>query len=396
MFDWIETFVDLTEGLPSPKEFRLFAAINSISSTLERKVWTETDGGQLFPNLYTILAGLPASGKSLAVSQSRNSIASIQGLHLGPDNPSDASFIDALASSAKSATNGSGLVIHSAMTVLCREFGVLIPTYNPSFFSTLGDIYDNPLSYIAPRRTSKSVNIESPTLNILAAATPAALGAFPDSAWGEGFTSRVLFIYGSAPERYRNMFAKRKNVDFNPLKKRLEEIYNEIHGEFEWEDSAQEALRHWFNIEKMHPIPTYGRLVNYLGRRSDHSMKLSMISAVSANHGLSVTESDFRRAQKWLFDAEKKMPDVFRAMSQKSDSQIIQDLHHWMYVEYSKVSRELRVPVPHTRVVRFLEDKVTSEKIEKMIKTLESSGRIRRTTFGGEWVPNPLTSTMEP
>jgi hypothetical protein len=191
------------------------------------------------------------------------------------------------------------------------------------------------------------------------------------------------------------MFNRRRDVDFANLTKQLEEFYNEIHGEFFWEPEAQDAMLHWFNDEKMAPVPNYGRLTNYLGRRNEHLMKLSMISAISANHGLTVTVSDFRRAQQWLFNAEAVMPDVFRAMTQKSDVQILADTHHWMYTEYNKTAVDKRIPIAHSRVSKFLEDKVTSDKIERMIKTLELSGRIRKTAFGGDWIPNNISPTME-
>lgn len=395
MPDWIDTFMDRTAEIRSPASFRLWTGIAIIAAVLERRVWTITDAPDpLRPNLYSVLTGTPASGKSIMVSIARKMLSGLAkpgGLHLAPDNPTKASFLDALEASAKVSINGMGMPFYSAMTTLCRELGVLISKYEKDFVADLTDLYDNPPNYSAPRRTSKSVNIEAPTLNILAAATPDALGdIIPESAWGQGLTSRIIFIYGAVPEKYRDMFARHKDSDMTELKEDLHRFFEELHGPFDWEPEAQDAIRHWFNVEKMAPVPTYGRLVNYCGRRNEHIMKLAMISAVSAGHGLTVTIEDFRRAQNWLFAAEATMPDVFRAMAQKSDSQLLQDCHFWLYTIYSKVAIRDRKAISEMVIAKWFEDKAPHEKIQSLSDAMEKTGRMRRGMSPGTWIPNPL------
>ena len=392
--DWIERFMDLTADIRSPSTFRLWTGITTIAAALERRVWTETDVRPLRPNMFVVLAGGPASGKGNAIWESRNLLTTLiepeTGIHIGPDNPTSASFLDALAASTKMSINGMGAPMYSALTVLCRELGSLIVKYEGQFVSNLADIYDNPPNFSAPRRQSKSVDIAAPTINILAAATPATMmDTIPEAAWGQGLTSRIVFIYGTAPTNYRDPFKKRKEIDFTPLAKDLKVFFKELHGEFEWEDDAQDALRFWINDEKYAPVPNYGRLVHYVGRRNEHIMKLAMISAVSSGHGLSVTLKDFRRAQKWLFAAEKAMPDVFRAMTQKSDSQILEDVHQIAWIQYSSLVREKRQALSDADIWKILENRTTSERIPYLLKSLESTNRLRKAGMAGGWIPSP-------
>jgi hypothetical protein len=392
--DFIDTFMDLTASVRSPPAFRLWAAIAIISSTLERRVWTETDVDPLRPNLFVVLAGQPASGKGNAIREARKLLTTLiepeSGIHIGPDNPTSASFLDALAASTKMSINGLGTPMYSALTVLCRELGSLITKYEGQFAANLADIYDNPSNFSAPRRQSKSVNVAAPTINILAAATPSALmDIIPESAWDQGLTSRMIFIYGVAPTSYRDPFKKRKEIAMENLAADLKTFFHELHGEFEWEEPAQDALKHWLNDENMAPKPSYGRLVHYVGRRNEHVMKLSMISAVSAGHGLCVTLEDFRRAQRWMFEAEKTMPDVFRAMTQKSDSQVLEDVHQIAWIQYTTLQRDKRQALSDTDIWKILENRSTSERIPYLIKSLESTGRLRKAGIMGGWVPNP-------
>jgi hypothetical protein len=380
--DWINSFVEATTTIRAPEEFRRWAAIAAIAGTLERRVWTVTDVSKLYPNFYIILAGEPASGKTNSAREARKTLTSITGLHLGPDNPTKASFLDQLAAADR--VNGHN-VFH-AMTVVCEEFGVFLKTKDDDLISDLTTLFDNPENYSSPRRSSTSVNVQQPTVNILACATPAVLGKFPESAWNEGFTSRVIFIYGVRPTDSRNAFKKRIDLDLTDLKAEAQTFFVDLHGEFEWDQEAQEAYNTWYNTG-MHPKPDYGRLEHYIGRRDTHVMKLSMISAVSAGHGLNVTLSDFNRARLWLLEAEIQMPNVFIAMTTPSDSKVLEDLYLAVRVEHDKIEREKRKPVHNEFLYSFLSHRVTSEKIDRLILTAERTGLLRKAGFG--WIPNP-------
>lgn len=382
MPDWITDFVDATASIRSPERFRQWTAISTIAALLERRVYTSTDVRRLYPNLYVVLSGEPASGKTNSVREARKILAAISDLKLGPDNPTKASFLDEL----EDATRNMGHVVYHALTVICEEFGVFIKIRDDDLITDLTTLFDNPEKFTAPRRVSKSVSIEKPTLNILACATPAVLGKFPDSAWNEGFTSRVIFIWGVRPTDIRHAFRKRQDPELTDLTVRAAEFFTDLNGEFEWDEDAQIAFNDWYN-NGMLPKPDYSRLEHYASRRDTHAMKLSMISAVSCGHGLNVTLSDFNRACNWLFEAENEMPNVFLSMTAPSDSKVMDDLHHYVYTEYSKVERDKRLPVPKDHVLSFLSKRVTSEKVDRILLLAEQTGQIRSTGFG--WIPNP-------
>ena len=391
-FDWINEYMELTSNVRSPDSFRLWSGLTVLSSVLDRKVWTETDNGRTMPNLFIVLAGGPASGKGIALNEARDMLRSLSGageVFLGPDNPSGASLLDEFER-AERAANGLGVPSYSPVTILARELASFMPKYDMNFAANLSDIYDNPLTFTAPRRSSKSLILQAPTLNLTMAATPdTLLDSIPEAAWGQGFTSRIIFVYGVAPTKYRDPFKKRKDLDKTKLTKPLKEYYYELKGEFDWDADAADALRFWVNEGGMEPVPDYARLVNYNGRRHIHLMKLCMLSAVSAGNGCAVTISDFERAQEWLFLTEKFMPDVFRAMTQKNDSQIIGDMHYWMRNEQSNGTPP-RKGLPEPELYRWLGEKVPHEKIPSLIKTMESSGLMRKNP-NGSWTATPMS-----
>lgn len=320
--------------------------------------------------------------------EARKTVSGIEQFKIGPDNPTKASFLDQFAGSGR--VNGHST--YTAMTVFCEEFNVFLPSYDEAFLSDLSAIFDNPETYNSPRRSSKTVNLQKPTLNILACATPAVLSVFPEIAWNQGFTSRVLFIYSGANENPReiDMFEKRQDYGHGNLVKLGTEFFNELSGEFEWDEDAQEDFNVWRN-GGMKPKPDSSRLLNYNGRRAAHVLKLAMISAVSAGHGLNVTLSDFHRARAWLLEAEKFMPDMFHAMTAKSDDALLRDLHYVLYAEYSKIGLKDRRPIKNQFLVNYLRSRVPSERIDRLIKTAEAAGLMHKdkNSFEASWIPSP-------
>lgn len=385
--------MERTENIPSPKEYRLWTAITTISAVMERKAWTSASGGAFYPNLYTILVGGPGAGKSTGVTVARKLWSKLKNFNIAPDSVSRASLMKDLSQAVRTVTLSDGRPrIFCSMAVACREFNTLFPTYDRDFCAAMNDLFDNPPEYNLSRIYSGSTAIQAPTLSMIAAVTPDTLGdTLPEPAWGSGFTARLILIYGS--DKPDVDFFDEKDDEgekemYAALSPGLDRIFN-LSGKFTWTDDAKNGLRAW-RAEGLAPVPTHGRLQHYLTRRESHVVKLAMISGASSKFKLEVDITDFNRAKKWLIDAEKRMPDIFRAMGQKSDSQLIQDLHLEVYQIWATVARDKRKPVSNERVMEFLATRLPSERIEKVLFIAESIGALKRAGNGSDWIPRPI------
>jgi hypothetical protein len=191
MPDWIDFYVEETAKVPSPEIYRLWSAITAISGVLERKVWTTGSAGPIYPNLFTVLVGPPASGKDNAIRPIRDLWAKVNGLNLSPDNVTKAALIDALAKALRTVINASTgeAMSFSCMVVPCPEFGVFFTHHDLEFLSVLNHIYMSPQMYREERRTAGVIEVTKPHLIMLSGTQPDYLNSFlPDEAWGMGFT----------------------------------------------------------------------------------------------------------------------------------------------------------------------------------------------------------------
>jgi hypothetical protein len=283
------------------------------------------------------------------------------------------------------------------MTVCNRELGVLFPTYDRGWLSDLSDLWDNPEpTWKSARRTSTTVEIDRPIVNILSAVTPKYLGdVMPEIAWGQGFAARMLYIYGHREanpigngEAPIDVLKPLNKADLEQLHTMINNIYL-LEGEFSWSPRAHDEIVAW-NHSGQPPVPQHTRLVEYRTRRLQHSIKLSMISAASANHGLDIQLEDFERALGWLTDAEALMPNVFHSMTSKSDSQTISDMHYHFWTKYASVVREERKPIQQDELWKWLKDRVESHRIQSIINTAERTGALKQGYLKDEWIPEPF------
>lgn len=341
---------------------------------LERKVWLRTARGNLYPNLYTILTGPPGVGKSVVLSTVAEFFRQIKGLHIAPSSVSKASLIDALKDSTRSVINMTAsepYLSFNSLFVVSSELGVLIPGYDNEFMNTLTDLYD--CNYYAERKRTNSLKFEikAPQINLIAGTTPGYLkNMMPEGAWDQGFASRVMFVY--AGQQVLTDFFDETDVDVNlktDLSNDLGLIADRI-GPMRLSAECQEVFMRWHKSGGP-PAPDHPKLQNYLTRRSVHLLKLMMIAANARAEGdqLLIGLPDYQTALNWLIETEAQIPDIFRSMTGGGDSNVMEELWHFVFKLYGHTKQ----PVPEHRLMNFLRERVPSHNCIKVIEIMVRS-----------------------
>lgn len=390
--DWLNDFMSLTSTLVSPEIFRTWAGITVAAAAMERRLWTRTSGGAIYPNLFTTLVAPPGIGKSTVIDLCEGMMQDAGKFKLAPKDVTRSSLIDALTKAAqKQVKSTSEMIEYNSLFVTASELGVFLPAYDMGFLSVLNYIYDNPASYTQERRSlSEAINIINPQMTILAGTQPGFLASLlPEEAWSMGTTSRLLMIYATVSPK-PDLWAERPPIKEDPLYKklvrRLIKIHS-LHGEFKWTTEAKHAMWNWYSTG-CEPVPQHSRLQHYLPRRHLHVFKLSMVSAVMRGDTLVVSQEDFERARDWLIESEHYMPDIFRDMAGRSDNQVLQELHFYLWTIYSKDPK----PIHESRLFAFLSTKVPSDKIQKILEIAERSNVLSR--MAGQPYYKPLAKHL--
>lgn len=392
--DFIEVFMEMTDSVMSPPQFRLWAAIALVGGALERRVWAKATSQQTFPNQYIMLVGAPGVGKQVIDiarglwSEAKEPGTKVPAFRVAPNQMTKAALVDSLAKAKqfKMLAAGTNLTYHSLL-IAAEEFQVLLPTYDQEYIATLNQIYNNPdIPYTEVRRTGtvKELTIELPQLNILAGVQPSYfVSTFPEEAWTTGFARRIIMIYaGETP--FKELFEETETDDTLRTKLLTQlSAFSHLHGRCQWEPEAAQLLASWHRGGGA-PRPIHSKLTHYCNSRTMLAIKLAITSTVARTGQLVIHTGDVKRALVWLTDAERLMPDVFREMIGKSDTQVIDELHYMLTIEYSKK----RQSIPTSVLYEFLRQRVPSEKIEKVLQVAERAGAITKVAGNVElWIP---------
>lgn len=360
--DFIEDFIRLTEHLPSGVRFRRWTAVGAIGAALERRCWTPLVAGHFYPNLFVLLVGGPASGKTVPIGKAQELLHDV--VPLAPDSATKASFLDALAEAQVLQVHDGQPVEYAALAVINDEFGNFLKEYDHVFLSVLNRLYDGrPGHDDRVRHGGFSVNVQRPLVSILAGTQPDYLGLImPDSAWNTGFMTRTIMVY-SADEHYDNdvwATPPEEGPEWGLLRKHLQTL-SSWHGPFKWQKDAQQEWSRW-RSERCPPAPSSPRLRYYCSRRAFFVTKLGMASAASRGSRL-VTLDDLTRGRDWLIDAERDIDEVFAQMSGRaSDRGVLNDLVAQVKKAY------VGTPLPESAVLGFIAGKVPVERMGRILE----------------------------
>jgi len=384
--------MDYTADIPSPDLFRKWCAITAISGALERRVWVETARRKLYPNLYTLLVASPGIGKTEAISYVEELWRAGRKLYVAPNNLTKAALLDALERSDRKIIVPGGIMEYHTLVIATDEFGVFAPAHDLEFFSVLSRIYDCPRVHSEERRhAKKELEIIHPQLTILSGVQPGFMASMlPDEAWQQGFCSRLIMVYAGLGVKV-SLF--KRNEPRKDLFKKLNSGMNsmqEVMGQLQWEPSAEAIIEKW-HMEGMKPVPMHSKLQNYNQRRILHVLKLTMIACISRGEGLTISLEDVNRARDWLLEVEQVMPDVFREMSQKSDTHILQEMHYTMWKNWAANGQK---PISEARLLKFLSERVPGEKTFRLLELAERTDMFARVAGSSpySYIPKPLAS----
>jgi hypothetical protein len=218
------------------------------------------------------------------------------------------------------------------------------------------------------RGNDLKIKLPRAQVNLLTGSTPQNLmGFMPEKAWGQGFTSRVIFIFSD--ERTMNdIFAPIVKPQTEELIHDLK-LINSLAGQFTVTQKYKDAMNQWRALGEP-PIPDHPKLIHYITRRHIHILRLSMIASINKSSGMILTEDDFLTAITWLTEAERHIPDIFKSGAMNADAAAMDEIQHHVRVN------DLGTGVSEQRIVHFARERIPITSILRIIEIMEGSGQI--------------------
>lgn len=331
----LDAHLKYTANTEPPIQFHRWAFLSCIGAMLGKNVWIEHGHYKIYPNMYTLLVGVPGTRKSTAIGMAKKLLSAADYNKFAYDKTSKEKFLLDFETGFDSVTKSSAEAFKAALDkpfepgkefyaeafICADEFPDFIGPNNTNFTSLLTILWDaKDEPYSERLKNSKSVTIHNPVVNILGGITPTSLAyTLPAETIGQGFMSRMLLIY-SDPRGKKvtwppppDKALERELVDFLNLVRSMRGPCSITPGAAKLIDRIYQS---WQNLPD-------ARLQYYCSRRLTHLFKVCMVCAVC--HGsTTVTEVVVVMANTILTYAERNMHRALGEFGDARNSKAVQ------------------------------------------------------------------------
>ena len=296
--------------------------ITAVGALIGRKKYLPFGAKNIYPNMYVMIVGDPASRKSTAIKLVKDLCEDAGYGEFAFESGSKESYFNSLA--RRSSDLATSIDVYDTSnekwepphgethSFICSdEFQDFIGTNNISFISALGDLWDRERDYTYETIKHGILKFGKPCISVLGGTTPSTFSnIFPAHAIEQGFLSRLLMIPCKGTARSYAFPPPPDQAKKESLIKFFSSLlYDEPH-EIELTSGSRRMLT---EIYETWVSPFDSRFAGYAGRRHTHLLKLCIIFCALYSTNI-ITEDIIVEAHSILMYTELMMPDVIGEM----------------------------------------------------------------------------------
>jgi len=331
-----DLYFKYTEKTEPPMVFHRWSLMSCLAASLGRQYFLPFADFRIFPNMYVMLIGDPGTRKSTAIKMGKRVLSATGYDKFSAERTSKEKFLLDLegVEGDDGSVKDSGQVLRNLfgddyigvdpreVFVVADEFNEFVGSANLEFLSLLGSLWDwddQNAPFKQRLKTSRSVNIFQPTINILSGNTHAGFAeAFPPQVLGQGFMSRLILVHGEASGKKFAFPEKPSDEIKQALIDTFLEIKTKVYGEATITSKAKDMLQtiyHSFDgLED-------ARFKHYSTRRYTHLLKLCLLTA-AAGLRTEIKAEDVLFANTLLTYTEHRMPSAMGEFGKAKNSDV--------------------------------------------------------------------------
>ena len=390
-----ELYLDFVKESESPVIFHRWSIMACMGAALGQQCWIPFGASRIFPNQYIMLIGEPGARKSSAIKRARKLLSKAGYQHFAAEKTTKEKFLldleglEDIGDHAESTVNAHHQVMQNLlgegfatgmepheMFIVADEFNDFMRCMDSEFHAMLGSLWDyddESTPYKQRLKTTRSVAIYQPTVNILGGNTHTGFSdMFPPQAIGQGFLSRLLLIF-SEPSGKKIAFPPEPDPKLEAaLIQRVKTIRDDMKGPVRLSRQAKEALEVLYNSYQGFADM---RFTGYFTRRYTHLLKLCLLCAV-VDLKIEVGIDDVILANTILRYAEHFMPRALGEFGKAKNADVATKI-------LSFLTKEDRIVNQGEIWKQVSSDLERIEDLDKMLMGLKQAGKIL-------WIPQKV------
>jgi len=372
----------LFDGTEVPDLFATWSGISCISAMLERRVWIDMNIFTIYPNMFIIfVADSGRMRKSTAIEMTRKLLSKTNpsprmiAQKITPEGLIDSLKTVQIEGKTVKESCG-GLVVASELVTFINK-----DAYERGMGGLMIELWDCPDKYEYRTRNRPVEEIHHGHLSLLGGTTVHSLkDAIPIQAMGDGFTSRILFIYVDETPipvprpTQKPEFAKVEEE----LVQHLQSI-SSIGGEVKLSKDAiklfdAEYRRFWNS--KFFDDPQFQA---YASRRDKHLLKVAMCLMAAdrkPDDPLVIKQFDLEGAIVLLSDLEEHIGHIFDRIAMTETGSMTERV-------FSAINTSPNKLISRADILKKFSHKLSAQDLTKIIETLCQAQRITPDTWRG-------------
>ena len=373
--NFFQAYNQFRKNTESHQHFHLWAGISAISTLLGKRCFIGQGMFDVFPHLYVVLVGQPATKKSTAVNFAHRITQQVPEVSTAPSSASRESLVDWLESTTIDYEVGGGKYYYSSAAVFADEFASFVggKHISESMITFLTEIYScdtRPFKEIY-RKSGKKI-IEAPCLTLLGACTPSFFdkGVKTDIISG-GFTRRTIFVYEDEVDHLVPIpvLTQEQTLAWPVLVKEANRIFK-ICGEFVLTKEAEALHTEYYIRDAQIKREVNEKLASYYSSR--HVLRFKIAMCLSAGYGSNrvVDSTIMKLADELLATTEFRLEELFRGVGRNElklyQERVLEFLHN-----------SAKDTVKRRDIYRHLAADVTLAEFQEIMDALERQGFIK-------------------
>lgn len=373
-----------SENEASPR-YHKWACLATLSVAMSRRVWVQQGDWNVYPNLYLLFVGDPASGKSVALSFAEKLVQAFTSYPIAPNSITREMLSQTMSRGDKQSFTYNGAITEFChMTVFSDELILFLGAEPVRMLDFLTAIYNVEGTFQIATKNKGSDVIINPNLVLLGLLTPSTLTAMlAQNLVSGGFSRRVLLVYakdrGEAKPRPKFLDSHKaaKNWCADYARK-----VQSLSGPFLWTPAAEVWFDDWYRNVK---DPTMRKETNDVLRRYWSAkdvllLKVAMLYSLSQNLELVLDVESLTEANIMLSELE---PDILTILGGGGRNELAPITHLIeAYVRDNPGIKETQIRA------RFL-NSATDAEVFNMLSHLHDTGKLRK-----EQHQNPGSSVL--
>jgi len=377
---WLDSFMDYTDGMESPKEWLLWSGISTLSSTIKRNCYLWYRGIKFYPNQYIILVGPPGIGKGEAIAKGYDLSFNAKSVNYIKDWHTPQEILEELSDGFSSINLKVGQIITTNVLkdhtccIMAPELAVFLQNYD-NMHSLLCAWWDqNKFDYKTKNKGKHA--IEDMSVGLIGGCVPDYVRSLSKDRLAPitgGFTARTIFVY--ATDKFQlvknNFGAPKQNISLlrDNLINDLKHISN-LQGELTVNNDAAKLWEKVYEDHNKRGDNDSDASQNFKSRISSHIIKTAITTSLSESDSLTITRDHLQRAIGYVEGIRDKVDIVFRSVGESPIASIQAKL--LTYIDSVGMAY-------YKSIVRFMYRDATTDQLLQVITILKAASLIKET-----------------